>query len=1133
MRGRGSDDGRSQPAAASPDAAAAPTIDAALDETQRPVLSPSPVAADPGAAHVVGAEQPGRYRSLREIGRGGMGRVTLVEDHQLGREVAMKELLAAVSADGAMSIGAVARFLREARVTGQLEHPSIVPVHEIGRRADGTLYYTMKRIRGRSLADALRDGDSLATRLKLVSAFRDVCHAVAYAHSRGVIHRDLKPDNVMVGEFGDTLVVDWGIAKVRGEPEANASAQGRVSVDTVGEAIQTLDGHAIGTPAYMSPEQARGDLAAIDERSDVWGLGAILFEILTGRPPFVGTSGLEVLSRVLEAPPPRVAEIAGDAPPELAAIADRALARDPCDRYASARELVADITAFQEGALVGAYAYSGWERARRFVRRNRAATIAATSIAVAVLVASGFVTRSYFAERAARGRAEASARSANVARGHAEASDLRARSSLADALLEKADRALADGDPHAAAIFAAATLVRAARVADDAAADEREDRARSVFADAEEAMHWTAARGLDDVTAMSSVSLDGRRVAVPDENGLTLIDVDTGDRTRVLAGRIERVICFVGQTQVLVRGARNGIVDLATGAFAHETAPATDGAATHERLAMSFGDGRVEVRDIATWQALDTIETAQRGWLRVALDPAGVRLAVWNRDDPWVEVYRAPRVGTPQRFDVASSPVRAAFSPDGAHLAVTVSGVGVRIIDTNGSTPMRVVPTSGWAGAVAWLAPDVVTNAENYRVAIRRLPAGELAISGRAVLAQGDSRLGSSRQCGEFVPRAAELARRTRGPSNERARKGRVVREAEPERDIDEARARIRDVMQREFAARFVDEGANRGAFGLEPALQRACGRPECACDVREGDTVIGQSFENRATDLTRDADSARQLRERFGRVSFDDRKQRARRVRMRKCEVRARENETVTVGVEANWPSERSAVRLGVRRRRVAQRDFERHDCLMCADPRECQNAEHRVDDCGGGRADRTALMIDDQLRALAIDHEFAHGLVCDIERDALISLHPQQTFSERRRGQEDQHRERRVDLPGVLDHVQWHVGIAREFGQLEPHAGQRGEGQAAVDVVQLCGIEIEVRDHRLARQPTCGRVREHIEHVGRCNGTDAISTIVCPHHAMIHGRGVQAATAHCRVSYSPITLTITRGRGARPGRT
>ena len=169
-------------------------------------------------------EAPGRYRPLGEHSRGGMGRILLVRDVAIGRDIALKELLPRPSQDeGAPptpirgSLAVVSRFLKEARITGQLEHPGIVPVYELGQRLDGTVYYTMKLVRGKTLREAIGSAASLAERLVLLSHFLDLCQAIAYAHSRGVIHRDIKPSNVMVGEFGETVVLDWGLAKARGQ----------------------------------------------------------------------------------------------------------------------------------------------------------------------------------------------------------------------------------------------------------------------------------------------------------------------------------------------------------------------------------------------------------------------------------------------------------------------------------------------------------------------------------------------------------------------------------------------------------------------------------------------------------------------------------------------------------------------------------------------------------------------------------------------------------------------------------------------------------------------------------------------------------------------------------------------------
>lgn len=202
-------------------------------------------------------EARGRYRRLLSLGEGGMGRVDLVDDTHLHRRVARKELLS-----GDPSI--VARFLREARITAQLDHPGIVPIHELGVRADGTVYYTMKRVRGTTLREKLNECASLPDRLALLVHYADLCQAVGFAHSKGVIHRDLKPENVMVGPFGETLVLDWGLATLLGEPEQPGSGS---AVELGDDARLTRAGSLLGTPSYMSPELASGRVRSADARS--------------------------------------------------------------------------------------------------------------------------------------------------------------------------------------------------------------------------------------------------------------------------------------------------------------------------------------------------------------------------------------------------------------------------------------------------------------------------------------------------------------------------------------------------------------------------------------------------------------------------------------------------------------------------------------------------------------------------------------------------------------------------------------------------------------------------------------------------------------------------------------------------
>ncbi|MGL4552215.1 MAG: serine/threonine-protein kinase, partial [Gemmataceae bacterium] len=228
---------------------------------------------------------PVKYRVLDEIARGGMGAVLRVHDPELDRVLALKVLLE----DHLHHPEMHRRFLDEARICSQLQHPGVVPVHDIGTFADGRPFFTMKLVVGRTLAELLRVRPTPAHDLRrFLAAFEQVCQTMAYVHSRGVFHRDLKPSNVMLGEFGEVQVMDWGVAKVMrpGDPDEPASS----SPPRVNAVLdQTLAGSVVGTPAYMAPEQARGE--TLDERADVFGLGAILCEILTGLPPYTAVRG--------------------------------------------------------------------------------------------------------------------------------------------------------------------------------------------------------------------------------------------------------------------------------------------------------------------------------------------------------------------------------------------------------------------------------------------------------------------------------------------------------------------------------------------------------------------------------------------------------------------------------------------------------------------------------------------------------------------------------------------------------------------------------------------------------------------------------------------------------------------------
>lgn len=316
-----------------------------------------------------------QFRIVRSLAEGGLGKVSVANDASLEREVAMKEILPR----NALNVDAQARFLAEARVTGALEHPGIVPIYALGDFADGRPFYVMRLIRGRSLDDAIRQFHAYKLnraeyyrRLRqLVRHLIDACNAIAYAHNRGVLHRDIKPNNIMLGKFGETLVVDWGLAKPLGSLKPDSLSSEAPIGSGSSNYRPTEFGSTVGTPGYMSPEQALGRLDILDRQADVFSLGATLYCILIGHSPFHSKDRDETMRRVKSNEYDRPSKVNSNVPVELDAIVAKALSHEPKQRFDSALELADELERWTAGDAVRSYPEPLHRRLIRFTKNHQ------------------------------------------------------------------------------------------------------------------------------------------------------------------------------------------------------------------------------------------------------------------------------------------------------------------------------------------------------------------------------------------------------------------------------------------------------------------------------------------------------------------------------------------------------------------------------------------------------------------------------------------------------------------------------------------------------------------------------------------------------------------------------------------